>query len=353
MMEKINLENYEAYFLDFAEGNLAENQLFELESFLIMHPHLRKELEEFESISLNDEPAITSNLKSELKREELTGLLLSDYLMISEVEGTISIGEKAQLTNLIKQSPEKMVELASYHKTRLIQEKTIVFKEKSALLQKEKKLIVWWHYASSVAAAALIVFLWNFSFVEVAYSPKGFAWQKAPSNYEEPIQFQFVVQEKAAKTVGEKKLLPTKPEDKTFANNIVPASRLLSKEVSNDKELISLDPIEDKQVAEAETTSQQEKEKFKEETPTLVDEDLLVSKDVSKSNEAKFIPIQEFAKNKIKDDVLKGKTFSETILEEIAEVSNEKITFERKKDRTGNTQKFALNIGKFSISRNK
>ena len=47
-----------------------------------------------------------------------------------------------------------------------------------------------------------------------------------------------------------------------------------------------------------------------------------------------FVPLKEFAKERIKTDVLKGKTFSETIIDELAEASNDKISFKREKTRT-------------------
>ena len=67
----------------------------------------------------------------------------------------------------------------------------------------------------------------------------------------------------------------------------------------------------------------------------------------------KFIPIDEFAKKKLKENVLKNKTFSETIVEELAEATNQKISFESVKNDNGNTEQYALNIGKFSFSRKK
>ncbi|MBL4710273.1 MAG: hypothetical protein JKY48_17720 [Flavobacteriales bacterium] len=354
MIEKINLENYEAYFLDYAEGNLTESQLLELDSFLEKQPSLKVELENFESIVLEEEPAIDiSNLQSELKREEATGLLLADYLMISEVEGTISVEEKAQLASLIRQSPEKIEELAIYHKTRLTQDEVVVFTEKSALLQKEKKGVVWWPYVSSVAAAALVIFLFNFSFVSEKYSPRGFAWQKAPINYEESIQYRFIAQEKEVSIpIKKEKISSTKILDRTFANKVEPETKPFSEENIDKEENPILPLVEDNEMAQIETISTPEKE-LASDNSSIPEEVILASNNISNPAEEKFIPIHEFAKSKIKDDVLKGKTFSETILDEIAEASKEKITFKRKKDRSGTTQNFALNIGKFSISRNK
>lgn len=96
---------------------------------------------------------------------------------------------------------------------------------------------------------------------------------------------------------------------------------------------------------------------IKKETPEFNNEKNLVADNsqatIQPKQEGDYVPIKEFAKTKIKNDLLKGKTFTETVIEEIAEASNDKISFERKKDDSGNTQKFAINIGKFSFSKNK
>ena len=39
-MSQINIHNYEAYLLDFSEGNLTDELQMELELFLIQHPEL-------------------------------------------------------------------------------------------------------------------------------------------------------------------------------------------------------------------------------------------------------------------------------------------------------------------------
>ena len=96
-MEKINKHNYEAWFLDYSEGNLSENEIIELNRFLSLNPELKVELENFEEISLVDEPIRNDSLKASLIREETTGLTRAEYLMIAEVEGNISKEEKENI----------------------------------------------------------------------------------------------------------------------------------------------------------------------------------------------------------------------------------------------------------------
>lgn len=56
-MEKITRHNYEAFFLDYLEGNLSEAQKAELSVFLKEHPDLAEEIDDFELVSLKPEPA--------------------------------------------------------------------------------------------------------------------------------------------------------------------------------------------------------------------------------------------------------------------------------------------------------
>lgn len=139
MMEKINLKNYEAYFLDFTEGNLTPAQVAELNQFLYEYPSLKLELDEFEAVVLEEEPIKNSALKESLLREETTGMALADYLMISEVEGTISKEEKAQLAALVKEDAGLIDELSVYHKTKLPVENTILFQKRKAYFKKKEE----------------------------------------------------------------------------------------------------------------------------------------------------------------------------------------------------------------------
>ena len=81
-MEKITQHNYEAFFLDYIEGNLSKDLNAELKAFLVQNPDLALELEEFENVSLEPEsapanwnefkvPSFDDLTKSESLREQL------------------------------------------------------------------------------------------------------------------------------------------------------------------------------------------------------------------------------------------------------------------------------------------
>lgn len=103
-MEKINQHNYEAYFLDFTEGNLDNQQFADLEAFLISNPHLRAELEDFQLVSL---PNATDNNRdwSGLKKLDISDLQsnrkLRTTFFIEAIEGNLTDYEKEILKKLI------------------------------------------------------------------------------------------------------------------------------------------------------------------------------------------------------------------------------------------------------------
>lgn len=103
-MEKINIHNYEAFFLDFAEGNLSPDQILEFEAFLEGHPELRDELAGFEIITLSP-PIPESDTWSELKKPSLEDLKtdanLRDTFFIQAIENQLNSHEEKILAELV------------------------------------------------------------------------------------------------------------------------------------------------------------------------------------------------------------------------------------------------------------
>lgn len=181
-MGKIGRHNYEAFFLDYLEGTLSDEERIKVQDFLIANPDLKEELDSFELVELNSEiDAPIYFEKENLKRESKTGLLESDYLMIAEVEGLNSKEEKQRLSEIIKEDQSILSDLAIYHKTKLKESNSIVFQEKEALKRKPfvfnnlKKVFSY----SSAAAAVIFAFI-HFSQVDNRYTPinysDSFAW---------------------------------------------------------------------------------------------------------------------------------------------------------------------------------
>ena len=66
-MHKIDIHNYEAYLLDYSEGNLTGELQVELELFLIQHPELEINLDELSLVTIENEATSFSN-KISLKK---------------------------------------------------------------------------------------------------------------------------------------------------------------------------------------------------------------------------------------------------------------------------------------------
>jgi hypothetical protein len=127
----INKNNYEAYFLDYHEGNLTPQEVADLLLFVEQHPELKEEFESFENVKLEDYSIPVFENKAFLKKE-ITSKNIDDYI-IKEVEGVIAPAEKALLYNYIKQHPHLSDDLELFRKTKLSADSSLVFENKARL----------------------------------------------------------------------------------------------------------------------------------------------------------------------------------------------------------------------------
>ena len=154
-MHKIDIHNYEAYLLDFSEGNLTGELQVELELFLIQHPELEINLDELSLVSLENEAASFSN-KNSLKKSEAD--LVSETQFIGYIENHLPENERLALEKSCAINPSLAKELTLYNHTIAKADETIVFENKQSLKRKPK--VIWFNFsATQYAAAACIVFL--------------------------------------------------------------------------------------------------------------------------------------------------------------------------------------------------
>ena len=112
----INKNNYEAFFLDYHEGNLTPQQVADLLLYIEQHPELREEFESFENIILEDFSDITFENKSGLKKE--ITIDNKDEFFIRSIENTLTPAEKALVTDFIKQHPQYATDFELFQKTK-------------------------------------------------------------------------------------------------------------------------------------------------------------------------------------------------------------------------------------------
>lgn len=127
----INKHNYEAFFLDYHEGNLSPQQVAELLLFVEQHPELKEEFESFENISLTEFSNISFENKAELKKEITADN--KDYYFIGATENTLNAAEHELLNAFLKQHPHYFTELELFKKTKLTADTAVVFENKEQL----------------------------------------------------------------------------------------------------------------------------------------------------------------------------------------------------------------------------
>lgn len=159
-MNLITRNNYEAYLLDYVEGNLSPELIAELMLFLENNPDLKEDLDEFEIHELV--PLQVAEIdKASLKREEgfITTINCEEYI-IQEIEGENSYEVSKELHSFLENNPEKQADFIDYKKTKLIAP-LVIFDNKKSLKRKEGKVIplYWWY--SSAAAVIIVLFLLN------------------------------------------------------------------------------------------------------------------------------------------------------------------------------------------------
>ena len=227
----INKDNYEIWFLDYAEGNLDENQRQELFEFLKEHPALKNELDEFEIIEINqfetefpnknilkktaeystdDFIAYHEEDLSEKEKKELEKFLISDasakkefdqlgemYLLpdenvdfsdkdllksemigvdtdqlIAYHEGDLNEKEKKAVLTLISKNPRANQFFNNASKVFLTPDLELAFPDKAQLKKKETLIIPLLIRYAAIAASLLLVVSLFFLSEDPTYKPR-------------------------------------------------------------------------------------------------------------------------------------------------------------------------------------
>lgn len=157
-MERISIFNYEAFYLDFLEGNLSEEDTALLMAFLEEHPELKVDEDDFLSL---DAPTmeLSHSDKKELKQiDENAAIVLSnvEHFMIADAEGILSGSKRKELDGFIAKHPQLEQERVAWKAMYLVANRDEVYGDNSDL---KRRTIVFWPYAAAVAACIVVAFL--------------------------------------------------------------------------------------------------------------------------------------------------------------------------------------------------
>ena len=154
-MEEINIDNYEVFLLDYSEGVLTEEQICNLELFIMLNPNLEIDLNELDFVKMFDDE-IYFQEKTHLKKTDSD--LISENQFIGYVEKQLSELEMIHVEKSCALNISLAKEFNLYKSTCFIADETIVYPNTTDLKRRPK--VIWYNFsATSFAAAASIVIL--------------------------------------------------------------------------------------------------------------------------------------------------------------------------------------------------
>ena len=132
----ITRNNYEAYFLDYLEGNLNQNMLDEFNRFLTENPDLAAELDDMNGepmVSLEANDTVFENKDALKKDVSVIAQEELDNTAIAYLENDLTITEKADFENLMEEDHETKKIFLLFRKTKLQADTSILFPAKSSI----------------------------------------------------------------------------------------------------------------------------------------------------------------------------------------------------------------------------
>jgi len=137
----INKENYEAYFLDYFEGNLSPEEISELLHFIENNPEIRNEFESYEAIALLPDHEVSFTAKESLKKDSVSYPVTInenniDEFLCAELEQTLSSEESSSLNIFLESHPSYKKDRALFAYTKLEAETSIIYPDKDKLYHK-------------------------------------------------------------------------------------------------------------------------------------------------------------------------------------------------------------------------
>jgi hypothetical protein len=160
----INANNFEAYLLDYLEGNLDPLLTADLMAFLAENPDYERYIPEYNgNLSLSQTRACPQ--KNSLKKEFADVPAITrenfDEFCIASCEGMLDEEQDSRLSEYIDRHPEKQRDLDLYRVLKLQPDKALQFRDKKKL--KKNRLVLfnrnYAYYALGIAASLTLIFL--------------------------------------------------------------------------------------------------------------------------------------------------------------------------------------------------
>jgi hypothetical protein len=162
----INRNNFEAYLLDYVEGNLDPLLTADLMAFLAENPEFEKYLPDYDN-ALTISGTLTFNRKNQLKKElsdlpEITRGNFDEFC-IADCEGLLGERDLTRLRDYISRYPERQRDLDLYRKIKLQPDTSVRYSGRNRLKKNRRPVNLRYVYfamgiAASLALLILLVF---------------------------------------------------------------------------------------------------------------------------------------------------------------------------------------------------
>ena len=157
----INTNNYEEYFLLYADNELSDRERNIVDDFVNQHPELEEELLMFkQSVIKPDDDCVMEDKKSLFKEtKKFINHDNIEEILIMYHDNELNGWEKEQTETFLLQNPKLGNELLLLQKTKLVPDITITFPGKQVLYRKEGRGKVipfkWWRNVAAAIIAAI------------------------------------------------------------------------------------------------------------------------------------------------------------------------------------------------------
>ena len=161
----IHNDNYEEFFIAYAEGDLSANEMMIVEDFLIDNPHLKNDFSIYQNLKLTIDNNLPTVSKEKIQRVTVSAdkyILLDRFenLCIAFYEDDINLSEKMELESAISYSLEAKGIFESYAAIKYNADASIVYPNKSSLKRRVIGVVPFSQiFAPSIAAAIAILII--------------------------------------------------------------------------------------------------------------------------------------------------------------------------------------------------
>ncbi len=164
---KITRENYEAYYLDYLEGNLGAEESAQLQSFLLVHPELEVDFDGLNSLSLAHTPPLQHDFKRGLKQVDMLNDEISEQnaedLIIAHFEGFLSEKRAEELILFVRTNEYFQQLFHTHERIRLEASAQEIYPNKGDLKRKSNRIVPLLYLSGAAAAILILFFAYQFN----------------------------------------------------------------------------------------------------------------------------------------------------------------------------------------------